>query len=377
MRNTYRKLLSVLFFTVLGVLASEIAALTVAPAGPMASARTTHTSTLLNDGSVLIVGGVNQDGVVKTAELFDPRSMTFGQTGKPIWPRYLHTATLLTDGRVLLVGGIGRANIIVATAELYDPKTKSFSPAAKLKLPRHEHCATTLRDGRVLISGGYAVGQMAERAEIYDPITNSFTEVGNLIWPRAGHAALLLTDGNVLVAGGSGRNLHGNPQSFVDTPWTQAEVFDTVRLAFFATGVLDKARPHSAGVVLPDGRAALFGGGWLDSQHQSEFYDLATRKFTLSIEGPGYGPRLHTATLLPDGRVTLVGGVSIIYQEGQWALPSIAIFDSRTNQFSDAVIRLQDARQSHTATLLQDGRVLVVGGVNRAGALRSAEVISP
>jgi len=343
----------------------------------MASARTTHAATLLNDGSVLIVGGVSEDGVVKTAELFDARSMTFSKTGNPISPRYLHTATLLMDGRVLVVGGIGRANVIVATAEFYDPNTKSFSPAAKLNFPRYEHCATRLRDGRVLISGGYALGQMAQRAEIYDPITNSFTEVGDLIWPRADHVALLLPDGNVLVAGGSGRNLHGNPQSFVETPWPQVEVFDTVRLAFFATGELKRPRPQCGAVILPDGRAALFGGGESDTPFTSEFYDLAARTFTFSIEGPVSGPRLHTATLLRDGRVLLVGGVSIIYREGRWALPSIAIFDPRGNQFSDAGIRLQNARQSHTATLLQDGRVLLAGGVNQTGALRSAEVISP
>jgi hypothetical protein len=357
--------------------ASDASSATVVAALPMLSSRTTHTATLLNDDSVLVAGGVASDGVVKSAELFDPRSLRFSKTGDPIWARYLHSATLLTDGRVLLVGGIGRANVIVANAEIYDPKTKSFLSAARLNVPRFEHCATRLADGRVLISGGFALGQLARRAEIYDPLTNSFTYVADLIWPRAGHVALLLPNGNVLIAAGRGRNPQGKPQVFIDTPWLTAEVFDAATLSFTSVGPLRRPRPYCGAVMLPDGRAAFFGGGESDAPYTSEFYSPLQKAFS-RVDGPVGGPRLHTATLLPDGRVMLVGGVSVVLQNGQNLFSTIEFYDPRTNQFSEnGSFHLQEQRHSHTATLLRDGRILIVGGVNRNGALSSAEVLSP
>ena len=68
--------------------------------------------------------------------------------------RILPSATLLQDGRVLVVGGISSDGTAVATAELWDPLTRTFSPAGSLARPRIGHAATLLQDGRVLIVGG-------------------------------------------------------------------------------------------------------------------------------------------------------------------------------------------------------------------------------
>ncbi len=63
----------------------------------MLTERTGHTATVLSDGSVLILGGVNMLSIATTAELVEPLLCAFAKTGDPIWPRYLHTATLLPD----------------------------------------------------------------------------------------------------------------------------------------------------------------------------------------------------------------------------------------------------------------------------------------
>src|SRR5947209_16145822 len=80
----------------------------------------------------------------------------------------------------------------------------------------------------------------------------------------------------------------------------------------------------------------------------------------------------HTATLLRDGRVLLVGGT-----DGVEPLASLEIYDPTTRTFSPAPSALAVARQDHTAALLPDGRVLVAGGSDSSGALDSAGVDDP
>src|SRR5438094_3118736 len=80
----------------------------------------------------------------------------------------------------------------------------------------------------------------------------------------------------------------------------------------------------------------------------------------------------HTATLLRDGRVVVIGGT-----DGVKPLASLEIYDPTTRTFSLAPSALTVARQDHTAPLLPDGRVLVAGGANALGALDSAELYDP
>src|SRR5205814_5886990 len=65
----------------------------------------------------------------------------------------------------------------------------------------------------------------------------------------------------------------------------------------------------------------------------------------------------HTATLLPDGRVLVVGGE----QGRETPLASAELYDPATGTFSDTN-SLSTARDAHTATLLPNGLVLVAGG---------------
>src|SRR5260370_30368681 len=82
---------------------------TFTPTGSMITARSGHTATLLNNGEVLIAGGLGSPpgtNGLDTAELYDPTTRTFSGTGSMTTPPAGHTATLLADGRVLLAGGI-------------------------------------------------------------------------------------------------------------------------------------------------------------------------------------------------------------------------------------------------------------------------------
>lgn len=89
----------------------------------------------------------------------------------------------------------------------------------------------------------------------------------------------------------------------------------------------------------------------------------------------------HTATLLLNGKVLLTGGALETVVESELPLPSgtfasplqtAELYDPNTGAFEAASLMLH-ARWGHTATLLRDGTVLIVGGFDRTGVLMDAE----
>src|SRR6266550_889204 len=85
--------------------------------GSLNNGRYAHTATLLPNGNVLIAGG--WPGIT-SAELYDPATGTWTVTGSLNTARQGHTATSLPDGRVLVAGGKNNDGIL-ATAETFDP----------------------------------------------------------------------------------------------------------------------------------------------------------------------------------------------------------------------------------------------------------------
>jgi hypothetical protein len=160
------------------------------------------TATLLADGRVLIAGGrdvVTFGTGTEKAEIYDPATGKFTATGSMAHSRSYHSSTLLQDGRVLVAGGND-------PAELYDPKTGTFSPTGAMVTPRTRHTATLLADGRVLFAGGMEFSSLQTplaAAELYDPSTGAFTATGSLQVACQEPGATLLLDGRVLITDGS------------------------------------------------------------------------------------------------------------------------------------------------------------------------------
>ncbi len=344
--------------------------------GSMATARDGSTATLLSDDRVLVAGGSGELGALATAELYDPRTGEFSPTGSMTEPRAYHTATLLSDGRVLIAGGQGSSGKGLNTAELYDPKTGTFSPTGSMGAARQLHTATLLSDGRVLIVGGAAVafgGPALESAELYDPAGGTFSPTGSMAHPREAHTATLLPDGRVLVAGGTTITFG------TSTYDAFAELYDPTSGTFSPTGSMAKARYWHTATLLPDGRVLIVGGVEQTLQLPSaELYDPKSGKF--SMTGSMATDRSeHTATLLSDGSVLVAGGTNGASNAsgGYAALASAELYDPASGKFSKAG-SMTVARLDDTATLLSDGRVLIVGGDDASGkVLASAELYQP
>jgi hypothetical protein len=147
---------------------------------------------------------------------------------------------------------------------------------------------------------------------------------------------------------------------------------------FAATGSMATARAqHTATLLLPGGRVLVAGGGVSDpaggvsETESAELYDPATGLF-VATGSMTIARRLHTATLLSDGKVLLAGGVS----PPGVSVASAELYDPTTGAFT-ATGSMVAARFDHTATLLLDGTVLIVGGNAPDGTTASAELYDP
>jgi hypothetical protein len=187
------------------------------------------TTTLLADGRVLIIGCADdncQYAPADAAQLYDPATGTFSLTGGYGFTG--GTATLLTNGKVLFAG-----RELYPDAKLYDPSTGTFTRTGDMTNPRDMHTATLLPDGRVLITGSrlyfdgqaYSDGHSSPTAELYDPSTGTFGSIGNMTARRGYHAATLLKDGRVLITGGLNVNAGGGRAPQPPTNLSSAELY--------------------------------------------------------------------------------------------------------------------------------------------------------
>jgi N-acetylneuraminic acid mutarotase/(2Fe-2S) ferredoxin len=305
---------------------------------------------------------------------------TWTPTGNLNIPRVNHTATLLANGKVLVVGGYGGnrpLNNPELSAELYDPVTGSWSVTGGLGMPRLGHTATLLPNGKVLVAGGAPSSgsdPSLNSAELYDPNTGQWSPTGNLNTGRQGHTATLLQDGKVLVAGGfTGGATNGNCPCFIFVT-NSAEIYDPATGIWSVIASLNTERGSHTATVLQNGEILVAGGtnGGINSDANTvpitnaELYDPRTGRWsvTASLNAPRES---HTATLLPDGKVLAAAGD---YTE------TVELYDPSTGVWSFTG-SLTNAGSGNTATLLPDGKVLVVGGGWGGSSLNTAELYDP
>jgi hypothetical protein len=295
------------------------------------------------------------------------------------------TATLLADGRVLVAGGRGPGGAVQASAELFDPATGAFTPTGALRHARTFATATPLADGTVLIAGGYGANadggpdQALASAELYEPPgdggAGSFRELDAMGAPRYQTTAVLLPDGRVLFVGGLPERA------------PTAELFDPAgdggAPTFTPTASPRASRFDATATLLQSGQVLVAGGaqGSATRLKSAELFTLDGGRAEFSPTGPLETARRHaTATLLPNGKVLVAGGL------GETVLSSAELYDpaggdAGLGAFSSAG-NLAEARQGATATLLANGAVLIVGGLGSVDGgvsvtLSSAELYTP
>jgi len=333
--------------------------------GSLAHGRYLATATLLTSGEVLVAGGSDNCGFYLTsAELYDPASGNWTATGSLAQARRQHSATLLPDGRVLVAGGLD-VNTYLASAELYDPVLGTWTPTGSLANTRFAQTATLLRNGKVLVVGGASPSILAS-AELYDPASGTWAPTGSLANARYFHTATLLPDGEVLVAGGLGPGGENGELA-------SAEIYDPASGTWTATGSLGTARYDHTATLLPNDKVLVAGGfnAVALALASAELYDPASRTWTItgSLNNARY---YQSATLLSNGTVLVAGGTKKT-PHASVLLASTELYNPTTGKWT-FVGRLVTARDTHSATLLRNGDVLIAGGSGKGATLASAEL---
>ena len=203
--------------------------------------------------------------------------------------------------------------------------------------------------------------------------SGTWTLTGSLHVARADFTATLLPNGQVLVVG-------GRPTSY--TPLASAELYNPATGTWTTTGSLHTARYYHSATLLSNGQVLVVGGYWVDSTYSTvplasaELYNPSTGTWTTT--GSMNTARVqHTATLLQNGQVLVAAG----YNENISPpfLASAELYNPSTGAWSTTG-SLHAARTYHTMTLLQNGQVLVTGGYNVTSTiniLASAELYNP
>ncbi len=333
-----------------------------------------QSSSLLPDGSILVVGGETTTNPPATAraQLINPNNTVTQAATSGLPAVSSHTATVLPNGLVLVAGGINNINGVLNTTEIYNPTTNTWATGPTLSVARFGHTATLLNNGTVLICGGYpnTAGTAANTCDIYTPDMSGAYGPGTIVagptmnTARAFHSATLLPSGKVFMAGGiSGGNYidatetytPGSPGSFTGGP---ALLLET---AF-----------HTA-TAMGDGRILIVGGknavnnpltqaipGINESTSTVQIYDPANG---FSPGAPMYENReKFAADLDANGNVNVSGGLGTIPTSND-PYPSLQVSGSIAYSGPSSTFTFQ------TVTLANVSPVLLNLSVNSAGII--------
>jgi hypothetical protein len=263
-----------------------------------------------------------------------------------------HTATLADDGKVVLIGGTRGEPTSSYSIDVYDPASGGFRQIGTLRDGRFGHTATRLVDGRILVAGGVTTAG-TPWAELVNERTGASVALPPPARRRIGHAATPLGNGRVLITGGA---VIGEGGAVSDT----AEIFDaaTGQFRLVQQRMYMRRANHSA-TLMPDGRVLILGGLTAPggSYEIAEIFDPRNEAFTAVGAVDNRERGLHATVQLPDGSVLMLGGETYTTR----ALNAVQRFDG-TTYASSVLANLLRPRTLVEGAVSRDGRVFLFGG---------------
>ena len=329
----------------------------------MSTPRADHVSAVVGGRWVVGGGGDGTPNFLATTEAFDPGSGHWQALGALMVGRTMMAAAVDALGsRVLFAGGSPPGSVLFVASNEADIGDGSTWSASSLLTARYG-LAAAFAAGAFVVSGGYGTDRQLADAEMLDATMSTWTAAGTMPGgARAFHTMTTLADGHsVLVAGGSQGGM----------PIATADILDATTQTWQATGSMNTPRSGHSALLLGDGRVLVVGGLSPQVQPSAEIYDPASRSWSqaASMRVARYH---HAAVLLPGGRVLVAGGSGDGPHEAQGALDSVEVYDPIADSWIPGP-SLQVPRVELQAAVLAQG-VLVAGGTNQdMPALASTE----
>jgi hypothetical protein len=334
--------------------------------GSLNVARFGHTATLLPDGEVLVVGGLNNTtGYLASAELYKPSTGKWTFTGSLNTARSDHNMVMLQNGQVLVAGGFDPTGTTLATAELYDPSTGRWSFTGSMTTGREDFIMAQLPNGQVLAAGGTSGNGAVNSAELYNPATGTWTATTSMIDTDLGPRSITVQTGQVFVS--ENLNLY-TPST---ATWTE---------------VTNAPSGHGVGplVLLPSGNVFVGGGGVFGD----DIVNLSSNQWTNIAPPPCTSSKQScesAGVLLNTGKILVAGGATIVNAQpypNEETNGLAALLDLSTLTWASTG-SMSKSRIAETATLLPNGQVLFAGGetfdkhLGHLVPIASAELYTP
>ena len=232
-----------------------------------------HSSILLEDGRVLVVGGENE----LSCEIFNPITEKWTLTDSlMLFRRDEPRITKLQNGNILITGGSRRTGVgkeeIYSSCEVFDVVSEKWGKIADMNYTRKSHTVTTLEDGRVIVTGGIGrrdtIDTTTEICEIYSPAINRWVLGDTIKTAHYNHSALLLDNGNLFISAGEIKG---------DSYYTEiCELYNPIIDKWSNVGVLTQYHPNLSSFQISDSTILIVGG---DNPHW-EIFNLNQFKST-------------------------------------------------------------------------------------------------
>jgi type II secretory pathway component GspD/PulD (secretin) len=280
------------------------------------TARDGHTSVALPDGSIVLMGGGVRNDVWRST---DQGATWTRMTAAASWTaRSGHTSVVLQDGSIVLMGGGGRNDVWRSTDQ---GTTWTQMTAAAPWTVRGWHSSVALADGSIVLMGGLG------DSDYYNDVWRSTDQGATWMqmtaaagWTeREAHTSVTLPDGSIVLMGGYSFNFQIGPHRLNDV-WRSTDQGATWT-QMTAAAEWTEREAHTS-VPLPDGSIVLMGGRD-DSGRMNDVWRSTNQGATwtqMTAAAPWTARNGHSSVALPDGSIVLMGGYDGILRNDVWRL---------------------------------------------------------
>ena len=311
-----------------------------------------HTSTMLNDGRIIVIGGhLSLAGdLLKKVEIFDPIADTWTEVAEMLIGIRYTTSVCVSDSTVLVFGGEIVVNSDLQTTDdvyEYNINTDTWTKVADMPIDITNHTATVLNNNKVLIFGGERIsGVLNPWAFVYDPATRTFGENININEPRSMHYAIRLNNGKVLIGGGYGQYF-----------WYSCELYNPQTNTISFTDDMPTDGTGKAVVKTNQGNIVVAGGyngSYLNDIH---IFNAQSETWSSFPDLPVERTRPNLA-IMQDGNIMCASGFH--NTKGTYLNDVISIDPETGSQTS--LDNLSEPRSNAMTYTLPDNRILLLQG---------------